>query len=84
MTTPVISPSETFRTLTRIEAKQDLILERYGALKDGQAELKTTIKEQCDRIDRVETRQNRVAGGLTVAVFMITLFGSKIREIFFG
>lgn len=73
----IISPAATFRALTRIESKQDLILEKQNDLKKDHDDLKT-------RMSAVETRQNRVAGGLTVLVFIVTLFGSKIREVIFG
>lgn len=80
----IISPAATFRALTRIEAKQDLILERYDALKEDHSVLKEDNKRTEDRLSRLERRQNYWAGGLTVFIGFISFFGTKIKEVIFG
>ena len=80
----IISPAATFRALTRIEAKQDLILERYDALKEDHSVLKEDNKKTEERLSRLERRQNYWAGGLTVILGVISFAGTKLREVLFG
>jgi len=74
---PVITPAETFRALTRIEAKQDTILVNQQLM----------IKEHDvfeDRIGRVEKRQTIWAAYLTAAAGVIAFLGPEIRKAVFG
>ena len=61
----IISPAAIFRSLTRLEMKQDQIL-------DGHKRLSADVEKHEDRIRALEKRQWTWAGGLAALIAIVT------------
>lgn len=73
----IISQAETFRALTRIEAKQDSLLENQKAL----------IEDHHDygkRLTKVEARQNRWIGGMAAIAAAAGFLSPYVQKLFGG
>lgn len=71
----IISPAATFRALTRIEAKQDLILERYNGVRHDLEKLQ-------DQVCHIERKQTYATGALAVLAVMAAFVSEHVRDFF--